>query len=186
MDIGHFRSDINKKHLSFQKPTVPYKNIPPLLHHLNINKRKCLNFIVDVNIIKITSATEAEVRGRRTSIWFTTLKKLTEDMKVLLKMFTQFVETLFVALEFTFVDLLRSINIAKLKQACSHSGKIKTKDDTHKSPLKSNQSIIQLHNSTVTVNKKRQKEQNCTKLCAFKYGRRWARVRQRHLCSLNK
>lgn len=50
--------------------------------------------------------------------------------------------------------------------------KIKTKDDTHKLPLKSNQSIIQLHNSTVTVNKKGQKEQNCTKLCAFKYGRR--------------
>lgn len=49
--------------------------------------------------------------------------------------------------------------------------KIKTKDDTDKLPLKSNQSIIQLHNSTVTVNKHRQKDQNCARNCAFKYGR---------------
>lgn len=45
--------------------------------------------------------------------------------------------------------------------------KIRTKDDTHKLPLKSNQSIILLHNSTVTVNKKGQKEQNCARNCAL-------------------
>lgn len=49
--------------------------------------------------------------------------------------------------------------------------KIKTKDGTNKLLLKSNQSIIQLHNSTVTVNQNRQKEQNCARNCAFKYGR---------------
>lgn len=55
----------------------------------------------------------------------------------------------------------------KLEQTCSRNSKIKTKDDTDKSSLKSNQSIIQLHNSTVTVNKKEQKEQNCARNCAL-------------------
>lgn len=50
-----------------------------------------------------------------------------------------------------------SKKLKKTTETCSRGTKIKTKDDTNKFPLKSNQSIIQLHNSTVTVNKKRQK-----------------------------
>lgn len=142
-----------------------------MIRRSNINKCKCLNFIFVVNTIKITLL-HSLVRGHRHLI-------LIYDPRIDCK------NTKVPHIKF-YLNLLRrrpqqskiyspiyySINIGKLKQVCSHSGKIKTKDDAHKSPLKSNQSIIQLHNSTVTVNKKGQKEQNCTKLCAFKYGRR--------------
>lgn len=63
--------------------------------------------------------------------------------------------------------------------------KIKTKDDTNKFPLKSNQSIIQLHNSTVTVNKNKQKGAKLHETALLNTDD-VARARQRHLCSLNK